>query len=74
MSATTRPPLYSIGQALVVPNWVVGPSYFVTFGILFALRIGAEERMMLEAFGDEYAEYTWRGPNCSCPEFGDLAY
>ena len=23
--------------------------------ILFALRIGAEERMMLEAFGDEYA-------------------
>jgi protein-S-isoprenylcysteine O-methyltransferase Ste14 len=49
--------LYSIGQALVVPNWVVGPSYLVTFAILFALRIGAEERMMLEAFGDEYAAY-----------------
>ena len=49
--------LYSIGQALVVPNWVVGPSYLVAFGILFALRIGAEERMMLETFGDEYAEY-----------------
>jgi len=52
--------LYSIGQALVVPNWVVGPSYFVTFGILFALRIRAEERMMLEAFGDEYAAYMAR--------------
>jgi protein-S-isoprenylcysteine O-methyltransferase Ste14 len=52
--------LYSIGQALVVPNWVVGPSYFVTFGILFALRIGAEERMMLETFGDEYAAYIAR--------------
>jgi protein-S-isoprenylcysteine O-methyltransferase Ste14 len=52
--------LYSIGQALVVPNWVAGPSYFVTFGILFALRIGAEERMMLEAFGDEYAAYKAR--------------
>jgi protein-S-isoprenylcysteine O-methyltransferase Ste14 len=52
--------LYSIGQALVVPNWVVGPSYFVTFGILFALRIGAEERMMLETFGDEYAAYMAR--------------
>jgi protein-S-isoprenylcysteine O-methyltransferase Ste14 len=52
--------LYSIGQALVVPNWVVGPSYFVTFGILFALRIGAEERMMLETFGDEYAAYRAR--------------
>src|SRR3982750_1782931 len=52
--------LYSIGQALVVPNWVVGPSYFVTFGILFAFRIGAEERMMLEPFGDEYAAYMAR--------------
>lgn len=49
--------LYSIGQALVVPNWIVGPSYLVTFGLLFALRIRAEERMMLEAFGDEYTAY-----------------
>jgi protein-S-isoprenylcysteine O-methyltransferase Ste14 len=52
--------LYAIGQALVLPNWVAGPSYFVAFGILFALRIGAEERMMLEAFGDEYAAYMAR--------------
>jgi hypothetical protein len=29
----------------------------VAFGILFALRIDAEERMMLEAVGDEYAAY-----------------
>jgi protein-S-isoprenylcysteine O-methyltransferase Ste14 len=52
--------LYAIGQALVVPNWVVGPSYFVAFGILFAFRIRAEERMMLETFGDEYAAYVAR--------------
>jgi protein-S-isoprenylcysteine O-methyltransferase Ste14 len=52
--------LYSIGQALVVPNWVAGPSYLVAFGILFALRIRAEERMMLETFGDEYAGYMAR--------------
>lgn len=52
--------LYSMGQALVVPNWVVGPSYLVAFGILFALRIGAEERMMLETFGEEYAAYMAR--------------
>lgn len=52
--------LYSIGQALVVPNWVAGPSYFVMFGTLFALRIGAEERMMFEAFGDEYTAYKAR--------------
>src|SRR4051812_35009835 len=52
--------LYSIGQALMLPNWVVGPSYLVAFGILFALRIGAEERMMRETFGDEYAAYMAR--------------
>ena len=49
--------LYAIGQALVIPNWIIGPFYLVVFGILFALRIAAEERMMLEAFGDEYAAY-----------------
>ena len=49
--------LYSIGQALALPNWVAGPSYLVAFGMLFALRLGAEERMMLETFGDEYAAY-----------------
>jgi len=52
--------LYAIGQALVVPNWVVGPPYFVAIGILFAFRIRAEERMMLETFGDEYAAYMAR--------------
>ena len=52
--------LYSIGQALMIPNWIVGPSYLVAFGILFALRIGAEERMMLEAFGNEYTAYRAR--------------
>jgi len=52
--------VYAIGQALTVPNWVAGPSYLAAFGILFALRIGAEERMMLETFGDEYAAYRAR--------------
>ena len=52
--------LYSLGQALVVPNWVAGPSYLVAFGILFALRINAEERMMLEGFGEEYEAYMAR--------------
>jgi protein-S-isoprenylcysteine O-methyltransferase Ste14 len=49
--------LYSIGQALVIPNWFAGPSNLLAFVILFAFRIGAEERMMLDAFGDEYAAY-----------------
>jgi len=49
--------LYSLGQLLALPNWVAGPSYLVCFGILFALRIGAEEQMMLDAFGAEYDAY-----------------
>lgn len=52
--------LYSIGQALVLPNWVAGPAYSLAFGVLFALRIGAEERMMIETFGDEYRAYIAR--------------
>jgi protein-S-isoprenylcysteine O-methyltransferase Ste14 len=52
--------LYAVGQALVVPNWVAGPSYLVAFGILFACRIRAEEQMMVDAFGDEYVAYMER--------------
>ncbi len=49
--------LHAVGQALVIPNWLAGPSYLVPFVILFAGRVRAEERMMLEQFGDEYAAY-----------------
>ena len=52
--------LYSAGQALVLPNWVVGPSYFVAIALVFAFRVGPEERMMLEEFGKEYAAYMAR--------------
>ena len=49
--------LYAIGQALAVPNWLAGPSYLVAMGILFAFRVGAEEHMMLDTFGEDYAVY-----------------
>jgi protein-S-isoprenylcysteine O-methyltransferase Ste14 len=52
--------LYSLGQALVLPNWLAGPSYLVTFGLLFVFRLPDEERMMLETFGDEYAKYMMK--------------
>jgi protein-S-isoprenylcysteine O-methyltransferase Ste14 len=52
--------LYSVGQALVIPNWVAGLSNLVAFVVLFAFRVGPEERMMAEHFGDEYAAYTAR--------------
>ena len=52
--------LYSIGQALIIPNWVAGPSNLIAFAILCALRVHAEEKMMVEKFGDEYAAYSAR--------------
>jgi protein-S-isoprenylcysteine O-methyltransferase Ste14 len=52
--------LYSLGQALVVPNWIAGPSYGVAMGLLFALRLGPEERLMLAEFGKDYEEYRGR--------------
>jgi len=52
--------LYSVGHALVIPNWVAGPSNVVAFAILVSLRVHAEEQMMSEAFGDEYAAYAAR--------------
>ena len=52
--------LYSVGQALLIPNWVAGFSNVITLTVLIALRLGAEEKMMAEQFGDEYAAYSAR--------------
>jgi protein-S-isoprenylcysteine O-methyltransferase Ste14 len=52
--------LYSVGQALVIPNWVAGLWNLVAFAVLFALRVGAEEKMMAQQFGSEYAAYMAR--------------
>jgi protein-S-isoprenylcysteine O-methyltransferase Ste14 len=49
--------IYSAGQALAVPNWLAGPSDGVAMLLLFALRLGPEERMMLEEFGQDYQAY-----------------
>lgn len=55
--------LMAVAQALLLPNLLGGLAGLVGFGLLFALRIGPEERMMEEAFGEEYRAYrkrTWR--------------
>jgi protein-S-isoprenylcysteine O-methyltransferase Ste14 len=52
--------LYSSGQALILPNWVAGPSYLVACAILIAVRVGPEERMMREEFGKDYETYAAR--------------
>lgn len=52
--------LWAVAQALLLPNWIAGFAGVVGFGILFAFRIGREEAMMVEAFGDEYRAYQAR--------------
>jgi protein-S-isoprenylcysteine O-methyltransferase Ste14 len=52
--------VYSAGQMLVLPNWIVGPAYGVAMALIFALRLRPEEQMMLEQFGDEYRAYMRR--------------
>jgi protein-S-isoprenylcysteine O-methyltransferase Ste14 len=64
--ARLRHPMYAafwlltIAQALLLPNWIAGFSGLVGFGALFFGRVGREERMMLETFGEEYREYMRR--------------
>lgn len=52
--------VYSLGNALVVDNWIAGPSYGVSMLLLFALRVGPEEDMMRAQFGAEYDAYRTR--------------
>lgn len=52
--------LWAAAQAMLLPNGVAGFSGLVGFGTLYALRVGREERLMLDAFGDEYRAYANR--------------
>ncbi len=52
--------LWAIGQMLLLQNWIAGPAFLVVQIPLYLRRIPAEERMMLEQFGDEYLEYMKR--------------
>jgi protein-S-isoprenylcysteine O-methyltransferase Ste14 len=64
--AHVRHPMYSafflwaLAQACLLANWIAGPAGLVGFGILFAFRVGREERMMAETFGEAYREYAAR--------------
>lgn len=64
--AFIRHPMYTsfllmgLGQALLLPNWIAGLSGLVGFAVLFFLRVGKEERMMLENFGPQYRAYMER--------------
>jgi protein-S-isoprenylcysteine O-methyltransferase Ste14 len=52
--------LFAAGQTLALPNYVAGPTSLVAMIILVVFRLPAEERLMLEAFGEDYEAYQQR--------------
>jgi protein-S-isoprenylcysteine O-methyltransferase Ste14 len=61
--ALIRHPMYTsfllmaLGQAFLLSNWFAGLAGPVGFAVLFFLRVGKEERMMLDNFGSGYRDY-----------------
>jgi protein-S-isoprenylcysteine O-methyltransferase Ste14 len=49
--------LFSLGQGLLLENWLAGWSAFVSFAPMYFLRVPREEQMMCECFGQEYRDY-----------------
>jgi protein-S-isoprenylcysteine O-methyltransferase Ste14 len=52
--------LHSAGQALVLPNWIAGPSFLAAFTLIFTTRLRREEKMMQDEFGADYTAYMER--------------
>ncbi len=50
--------IYNTGMLLLTSNWIAGVPPLLAFAWMYAQRVGREERLMLESFGDEYAAYA----------------
>jgi protein-S-isoprenylcysteine O-methyltransferase Ste14 len=50
--------LFSLGQGLLLNNWLGGWSGLATFAVMYVVRVPREERMMRECFGDDYRDYS----------------
>lgn len=52
--------LWALAQPFVLSNWVAGFAGIVGFGSLYFIRVGQEEAMMEERFGEQYRAYSKR--------------
>lgn len=58
-----RHPMYAsqwiwiFAQSLLLQNWIAGFLSIPVWTLFYFLRVNAEEKMMLDTFGDEYREY-----------------
>jgi protein-S-isoprenylcysteine O-methyltransferase Ste14 len=52
--------LLAIAQPLLLQNWIAGFMNLLVFIPFYFLRVKAEEKMMLDSFGNEYREYMNR--------------
>jgi protein-S-isoprenylcysteine O-methyltransferase Ste14 len=52
--------LWGVAQALLLPNLLAGAAGLVGAAILFIMRHPKEERLLLDEFGEAYAEYLER--------------
>lgn len=49
--------VFATAQALLLQNWIAGLAGLAMFVPFYFLRVPAEEKMMVETFGDEYRKY-----------------
>lgn len=52
--------LWAVSPPFLLANWVAGLAGIIGFGTLYFLRVGREEQMMEEQFGEEYRQYKAR--------------
>jgi protein-S-isoprenylcysteine O-methyltransferase Ste14 len=72
---TIRHPMYAsfflmaVGQLLLLPNWIAGPSALAAVALLYFVRKPNEEAMLLEQFGEDYRRYM-NSTGGILPKFG----